>query len=381
MLVNRFLLLSALALGGCGEVATSSAISPGNDAAPRFGLQPGMVKPVTNVREYNGTLYGRPNTGSWGYSTLYRDNYDTPGSGLTFTGEGSGQHTGVDILAPSGTSVYATQAGVIERNDCLTAWGGLVVIKSPNIYWPGHYVYHTYAHMKSRTTKVAKGTPVAAGEQIGVSGGASTDPCRGNTTGAHLHYQIDNETFSGLPRSQLETTNTPDINNDVNDYTYSPMLYLQGGYSWEFSQPGNAEFWQANVTTAGVSGDAFWMDGNYDPWMQRGEGRVSCTGATVPCNTQIAAEADFYRYVEINLHLNCAVTPLVVYFTTDKYPTFHHDRRVEIPVGYGPATLRIPMYERNSDWRGIITGLRVDPSVNCDWGNEVNYIGYIRLVK
>ena len=36
---------------------------------------------------------------------------------------------------------------------------------------------------------------------------------------------------------------------------------------------------------------------------------------------------------------------------------------------------------QNSAWSGIITGLRVDPAVNCSTGDDPNYYGEITVER
>lgn len=57
-----------------------------------------------------------------------------------------------------------------------------------------------------RLSAYASGAPVEVGDwvttgtQIGRSGGGSGDMCRGNSTGSHLHFQLDKEDGSAEPR-------------------------------------------------------------------------------------------------------------------------------------------------------------------------------------
>lgn len=390
-------LVWAIGSTACDDVVTThdAGAEPARGPSLASYVAPaGMVKPVAIVRDYNGTFDGEVVSGGKDYSTLYRDRY-APTNGK---GEGGGRHGGVDIRVDPGTVVRASLGGRVIRARCdwnqsrvsgsSKGWGGWVVIKARNPYGSvNDSVLFTYAHLdKFDFVKEGPNVYVTTGQTIGLSGGnLNSGLCPGNSTGPHLHFQIDKDFPNDLDRiwADVDNTNLPDTNYDVSDFTYNPMVFIQGGYRWEFETAGNAEYWSpGNARAFGVSGGAYWMDGDFDPWLRRGgaNANVSC-GRTYLCSSQITAEADFYRYIRLDLHLNCAVTPLTVYFTTDSYPDFHQDRRFEVPVGYGPVSVTIPAYANHGQWRGIITGLRVDPSVNCDWGNEINYIGYIRLVS
>jgi murein DD-endopeptidase MepM/ murein hydrolase activator NlpD len=378
--------LLLLLVAGCEPVT-----QPGTNhtlavpTSPRYVISSlGMVAPTDSTNDYNGTYQGGQGIGR-GYSTLYRDTYTAPHG---WRGEGSGMHYGVDIRV-NRAPVKASLGGLVMRADSTdkSGWGGLVVIRATNPYTNSGYVYFVYAHLSE--IHVAKNTTVLTGQVIGRSGGNWNDSGKGAAQGPHLHFQIDKSMSTSLPSpysvSFARIDSEIDSDFEVMNSTYSPMVFVQGGYRWEFQRTDTEpwkreELWRAvNVASSGVSGGAFWMDGNYDPWLERGAVRLYC-GENAPCGTSIAADASMYKYIRLNVHLNCAVSPLTLYFTTKDNPTFHPDRRIEVPVGYGPATLTIPAYQ-HGQWSGIITGLRVDPSVNCDWGTEINYIGYIRLVS
>ena len=94
-------------------------------------------------------------------------------------------HKGVDLVAPSGSPVYAPANGTVEfagdttPNGC----GGNIRINHGN-------VKTKYCHLKKWT--VNTGQQVQKGQIIGYSGGAPGDPYRGNASGPHLHYEILN---------------------------------------------------------------------------------------------------------------------------------------------------------------------------------------------
>ncbi len=89
-------------------------------------------------------------------------------------------HTGIDIPAARGTSIYAAKSGVVVTS-----------IKGSGSYWSyGNYVLiaHSdgtstlYAHMNSRN--VSKGQGVKQGDVIGYVG------TTGRSTGNHLHFEV-----------------------------------------------------------------------------------------------------------------------------------------------------------------------------------------------
>lgn len=92
-------------------------------------------------------------------------------------------HGGVDLSAKSGTEVYSVANGTVEaaRDTTPNGCGGFVKIN--------HGEYQTkYCHLKKWSVK--KGDSVVKGQLIGWSGGASNDPFKGNSMGAHLHYEV-----------------------------------------------------------------------------------------------------------------------------------------------------------------------------------------------
>lgn len=98
---------------------------------------------------------------------------------------GSKNHGGIDLRAKSGSPVYSPLDGVIVRaedtskkNPC----GGHVRIKH------GRGIETKFCHLKQWIVK--RGDKVKKGDVVGYSGGDQSDPGRGRSTGAHLHYEI-----------------------------------------------------------------------------------------------------------------------------------------------------------------------------------------------
>ena len=89
---------------------------------------------------------------------------------------GMRSHKGIDLAAPTGTPVYATADGTVERADWFSSYGLYVAIEH------GSDLETRYAHM-SRLA-VAAGQHVRKGEIIGYVG------TTGRSTGPHLHYEV-----------------------------------------------------------------------------------------------------------------------------------------------------------------------------------------------
>lgn len=90
-----------------------------------------------------------------------------------------GKHGGIDLAAPTGTPVYATQDGTIvsaKYGGWDKSYGRMVAI------YHGHGTYTNHAHLSKIKVKV--GQKVKAGTLIGLCGSS------GNSSGPHLHYEI-----------------------------------------------------------------------------------------------------------------------------------------------------------------------------------------------
>ena len=101
-------------------------------------------------------------------------------------------HNGVDWAATVGTPVFAMQDGdviIAEERKEKTGYGRQVRIQHKE----GISIYGHFSKLL-----VAKGERVKAGQQIGLSGGATSDPYSGNSTGPHLHAEY--RLTSGAPQ-------------------------------------------------------------------------------------------------------------------------------------------------------------------------------------
>lgn len=96
----------------------------------------------------------------------------------TRMGMSSGNHLGIDIAAPHGTSVYATAEGVVARANPYrnNPKGRYVILQHANGYESRYYhLYKVY---------VKTGEKVRLGQRIGREGNT------GISTGSHLHFEI-----------------------------------------------------------------------------------------------------------------------------------------------------------------------------------------------
>lgn len=85
-------------------------------------------------------------------------------------------HTGIDIPAPKGTSIYAIDSGKVILSRKYGSYGECVIVDH------GNGISSLYAHQSSRSVSV--GDTVSKGQVIGKVGST------GNSTGNHLHLEI-----------------------------------------------------------------------------------------------------------------------------------------------------------------------------------------------
>ena len=87
-------------------------------------------------------------------------------------------HTGVDWAAPSGTPIYASGNGVVEKVGWESGYGKYIRVRHNNGYETA------YGHMTAFARRIDEGTRVRQGQVIGFVGST------GLSTGSHLHYEI-----------------------------------------------------------------------------------------------------------------------------------------------------------------------------------------------
>jgi murein DD-endopeptidase MepM/ murein hydrolase activator NlpD len=123
-------------------------------------------------------------TQGFGCTSYVFENYDPGCASRHF-------HTGIDIATDFGTPVHAADSGIVHNLNMVCSFG---------LCGFGHYVVMVhaagylslYGHLSNWA--VADGTAVGQGSVIGYEGST------GNSTGAHLHFEID---LNGTPVNPL----------------------------------------------------------------------------------------------------------------------------------------------------------------------------------
>lgn len=137
------------------------------------------IAPVTKVVEV-GTLNAPPKKAIGTFIN------PTRGTITDVFGSRGGAHAGLDIAAPTGTAVYASDGGKVIRAGWFSTYGNIVIIDHQN----GFQTY--YAH--NSAIHVSVGQMVAQGELIASMGST------GDSTGPHCHFEIR---VNGIPKNPM----------------------------------------------------------------------------------------------------------------------------------------------------------------------------------
>lgn len=166
------------------------------------------------------------------YTTVYLGTY-IEGDYL----EGNGSHLGVDIIPMTPhDDVVAPLPGVVTVAASNALNGNYVIIRHDGVPDPDDFsrtttLHSVYLHLDSLS--VAAGTTVTEGQKIGTSGST------GNSSGEHLHFQIDRDTAPYHPYWPFTTaeasaagygffqaTNAGLGLDKAKLYTVNPLVYL-----------------------------------------------------------------------------------------------------------------------------------------------------------
>lgn len=108
-------------------------------------------------------------------------------------------HKGIDISVPAGTTVSAPISGTVRRKEDPKGYGHYYIITSPDGKTEARV-----AHLSE--FGVEDGAQIRKGQVIGKSGGAKGAPGAGNSSGAHVHYELRINGEPVDPTGQHRTT-------------------------------------------------------------------------------------------------------------------------------------------------------------------------------
>ena len=107
-----------------------------------------------------------------------------------FKRSGAVQYSGIDILSPEGTPIFASAAGdVIYNGNHMAGYGNMIIIKHSNGF--------SSVYANNRANLVAVGEKVKQGQMIAQVGKSAND------AEPHLHFEIRKEKKSVNPRLYL----------------------------------------------------------------------------------------------------------------------------------------------------------------------------------
>lgn len=166
--------------------------------------------------------------------------YTTPYLGNYVAGvyeEGSGSHPGVDVMPMTpNDELYAVLAGTIHKAGNNPSEGNFVIIRHDNVKdavtGTVATYYSCYLHMSE--ISVAAGQAVAEGDVIGKTGNT------GQSTGEHLHFQIDRADAPFHPYWPFSFKEARDLGmgfmeavnkglgiDNAKKYTVNPLVFLE----------------------------------------------------------------------------------------------------------------------------------------------------------
>ncbi len=166
-------------------------------------------------RYKNDFLYQRLYTVLWG--ATYKYGWDV----------GQGSHLGIDVATSRGTPVVSIADGTVVQAGWLGGWGNTVTVR--HRLEDGSYLFSNYAHLSK--ISVVSGQSVASGEKLGEVGST------GNSTGNHLHFQIDTTDQShpyyyitcGAGRNPFDIVNGGLCRTWLENNTIDPIAFLESG--------------------------------------------------------------------------------------------------------------------------------------------------------
>lgn len=120
------------------------------------------------------------------------------------------QHSGLDLLVPRGTDVFAAADGKVKTAAFSRSTGNTVCIEHPG----GYETF--YEHLEKLT--VHKGQTVRKGDRVGTSG------MSGKASAPHLHFEIRRDGAPLNPVNHLYGSVSPE---DYADYLYMSVNTLQ----------------------------------------------------------------------------------------------------------------------------------------------------------
>lgn len=171
---------------GAADVVANVTYINGTETQREILSSVTLREPVTEYR-----LQGTKERPTWHPTGTFR--WPTSGRVTSYFGGrkspggiGSTNHKGIDIAAPRGTPVYASDGGTVTYSGWMSGYGYTIRIDHGN----GYTTF--YAHNSSLVAKA--GQHVYKGQQIARVGST------GNSTGNHCHFEVR---YNGVPKNPM----------------------------------------------------------------------------------------------------------------------------------------------------------------------------------
>lgn len=116
----------------------------------------------------------------------------------------TGYHSGIDLAAPLGSTIRSAAAGTVSYAGWYQGYGNMVDVRHAD------GLLTRYAHLSSYPPELGYGTPVKAGQIVGLVGRT------GHATGNHIHfevrvngYAVDPAPYLGIGRCVVQPPKAP----------------------------------------------------------------------------------------------------------------------------------------------------------------------------
>jgi hypothetical protein len=226
--------------------------------------------PILKSKDYE--KYATKNSGYNDYTRLYTVLW---GASYKYGWDvGNGGHQGTDIATAKGTPVYAIADGKVITSSTDIGWGKHVSIEHTI---DGKKVVSNYAHLSK--ILVEKGDKVKVGDEIGKVGST------GNSTGNHLHFQIDLPSsfhpyyydWNACPYSYYQITEQGVCFDELAKNTIDPLVFLEtnGGALSERTTSTVIKTSSSTTTTSGNSSSYIEISDIFDTTIYYGYGTKS----------------------------------------------------------------------------------------------------------
>jgi len=161
------------------KVATAVGLAVGTEQAVKAGTEAKATPPVSNATAVKRKLETNKAKGKKGFVVPSEGRISSPYGDRVHPISGESKfHTGIDIAAPTGTDVLASQGGAITRRGHSRSYGNVIYIDNDD------GTHSRYAHLHNFEPGYTVGDRIEQGAKLGEIGST------GWSTGPHLHFEV-----------------------------------------------------------------------------------------------------------------------------------------------------------------------------------------------